>query len=166
MEALGINLPGLIAQLVNFLLLFFILSKFLFPRVIGMLDARAERIRESIERAEQIQRDAERMEQQFQERLAEGRREAQQIISNATGIAQRIQAEALEKATRDQEALLVRAREQIARETEQARIQLRAETANLVSLVAGKVIAQSLNGQQHLDLIDRVLNETEGTAAH
>ena len=161
MEALGINLPGLIAQLVNFLLLLFILSRFLYPRVLQMLDQRAARIRESMERAEQVQRDAERMEQQFQERLIEARREGQQIVANANQIAQRIQNEAQEKAGREAEAFLTRAREQIQRETETARQQLRQEVVNLATLAASRVVERSLDERQHVELIERVLSEAE-----
>lgn len=161
MEALGINLPGLIAQLVNFALLLFLLQKFLFPRIVAMLDARATRIRESVERAEQVQRDAERMEQSFQERLAEARREGQAIVANATQIAQRIQTEAQEKAGRDAEAFLTRAREQIQRETDQARQQLRQEVAGLAMLAASRVVERSLDERQHVELIERVLSEAE-----
>lgn len=161
MEALGINLPGLVAQLVNFLLLFFLLSKFLFPRVIGMLDARAARIRESMERAEQVQRDAEQMEVRVQEQLAEARREGQTIVANANQIAQRIQSEAHEKAQRDAEAFLGRAREQIQRETEQASAQLRQQVADLAILAAGRVVQRDLDARQHVDLIERVLQEAE-----
>ena len=42
MEALGINVPGLIAQLINFLVLLFLLNKFLFPRVVGMRGTAAD----------------------------------------------------------------------------------------------------------------------------
>ncbi len=161
MEALGINGTGLLAQLINFLVLLFILWKFLFPRVVGMLDARANRIRESMEKAEQIQRDAERMEQQFQERLAEARREGQQVVANANQIAQRIQAEAHEKASRDAEAFLARAREQIQRETEQAQAQLRQQVAELAILAASRVVQRDLDAKQHVDLIERVLQEAE-----
>ena len=161
MEALGINLPGLIAQLVNFLILLFLLSRFLFPRVTQMLDARAARIRESMERAEQVQRDAERMEQQFQERLADARREGQQIVTNANQIAQRIQAEAQEKASREAESFLTRAREQIQRETDTARQQLRQEVVSLATLAASRVVERSLDERQHVDLIERVLADAE-----
>ena len=161
MEQLGINLNGLIAQLINFVVLYFLLSRFLFPRVTQMLDARAARIRESVERAEQVQRDAERAEQQFQERIAEARREGQGIVANANQIAQRIQAEAQEKAQRDAEAFLARANEQIRRETEQARLELRQQVASLALLAAGKVVERSLDERQHLDLIERVLSEAE-----
>jgi F-type H+-transporting ATPase subunit b len=160
-EALGINLPGLIAQLVNFLLLLFILSRFLYPRVVAMLDERAARVRESMERAEQVRQDAERMEAQFQERLAEARREGQQIVSNASQIAQRIQTEAQEKAGREAEAFLTRAREQIQRETEAARLQLRQEVVSLATLAASRVVERSLDERQHVELIERVLSEAE-----
>jgi F-type H+-transporting ATPase subunit b len=160
-EALGINLPGLIAQLVNFLLLLFLLSKFLYPRIVAMLDERAARVRESMERAEQVKLEAERMEVQFQERLAEARREGQQIVSNASQIAQRIQAEAQEKAGREADAFLARAREQIQRETEAARLQLRQEVVSLATLAASRVVERSLDERQHVDLIERVLSEAE-----
>ena len=164
MEQLGINLNGLIAQLINFLVLFFLLSKFLFPRVTQMLDARAARIRESVERAEQVQRDAERTEQQFQERIAEARREGQGIVANANQIAQRIQAEAQEKAQREAETFLTRAREQIQRETQQAQLELRRQVASLALLAASRVVERSLDERQHVELIERVLSEAEAGA--
>jgi F-type H+-transporting ATPase subunit b len=163
-EQLGINLNGLIAQLINFLVLYFLLSRFLFPRVTQMLDARAARIRESVERAEQVQREAEVMEQQFQERIAEARREGQGIVANANQIAQRIQAEAQEKAQREAEAFLVRAREQIQRETQQASAELRQQVASLALLAASRVVERSLDERQHVELIERVLREAESGA--
>jgi F-type H+-transporting ATPase subunit b len=163
-EQLGINLNGLIAQLINFLVLYFLLSKFLFPRVTQMLDARAARIRESVERAEQVQRDAERTEQQFEERISEARREGQSIVANANTIAQRIQAEAQEKAQREAEAFLVRAREQIQRETQQAQLELRQQVASLAMLAASRVVERSLDERQHVELIERVLSEAESGA--
>ena len=164
MEQLGINLNGLIAQLINFLILYFLLSRFLFPRVTQMLDARAARIRESVERAEQVQRDAERTEQQFQERIAEARREGQGIVANANQIAQRIQTEAQEKAQREAEAFLTRAREQIQRETQQASAELRQQVASLALLAASRVVERSLDERQHVELIERVLSEAESGA--
>jgi F-type H+-transporting ATPase subunit b len=163
-EQLGINLNGLIAQLINFLVLYFLLSRFLFPRVTQMLDARAARIRESVERAEQVQRDAERTEQQFQERITEARREGQAIVANANTISQRIQAEAQEKAQREAEAFLVRAREQIQRETQQAQLELRQQVASLAMLAASRVVERSLDERQHVELIERVLSEAESGA--
>ena len=48
MDALGINLPGLITQIVSFGILFFILSKLLYKPLVSMLDQRAEKISEGL----------------------------------------------------------------------------------------------------------------------
>ncbi len=164
MEALGINWPGLLAQVINFLILLFLLRTFLFPRILAMLDARAARIRESMERAEAAQAEAQRIERDFESRMADARREGQQIVANANQIAQRLQAEAQERAQREAEAFLERARSQIQRETEQARAELRQQVASLAILAAGKVVERSLDEKQHADLIDRVLREADAGA--
>ena len=83
MEALGINLPGLVAQIVNFSLLLGLLYLVLYRPVLRMLDRRSERIHESMERAEEVRQKAERMEQQFQARLDEARKEGQAIVDQA-----------------------------------------------------------------------------------
>ena len=58
MGALGINLPGLIAQIINFLLLMGILYMVLYKPVLRMLDQRSQRIKDSLEKAEQLQQES------------------------------------------------------------------------------------------------------------
>ena len=55
-STLGLNWPGLLWHLVNFVVLFFLLQRFLFKPVRGMLDARAQRVRESMAQADAAQR--------------------------------------------------------------------------------------------------------------
>jgi F-type H+-transporting ATPase subunit b len=159
-EALGINATGLIAQLINFLLLLALLRVVAYRPILNLLDQRAARIRESMERAEQINREAARMEEEFKQRLEQARREAQAIIANATQAAERLRQEAQERAQREAEAFLARAREQIERDRERALAELRAYVADLAILAASKVIERSLDRSAHADLIDRVLAET------
>ncbi|HUE75248.1 MAG TPA: F0F1 ATP synthase subunit B [Chloroflexota bacterium] len=161
MEALGINAPGLLAQIINFFLLLVLLRLVAYKPIMNMLDQRAARIRESMDRAESVQREAQRMEQEFAERVAEARREGQAIVTNANQIAQRIQTESREKASQDAEAFLTRAREQIDRERERAIAELRSQVADLAILAASKVVERSLDEKQHYELIDRVLAQSE-----
>jgi F-type H+-transporting ATPase subunit b len=161
LEALGINATGLLAQIINFLLLLVLLRLVAYKPIMNMLDQRAARIRESMDRAENVQREAQRMEQEFAERVAEARREGQAIVINANQIAQRIQAESREKASQDAEAFLVRAREQIDRERERAVSELRRQVADLAILAASKVVERSLDEKEHYELIDRVLAQGE-----
>ncbi|MDO8689883.1 MAG: F0F1 ATP synthase subunit B [Dehalococcoidia bacterium] len=158
-EALGINLPGLVAQIINFSLLLGILSVVLYKPVLKMLEQRATRIRESLEGAEEIRREAERSEQQFQARLQEGRQEGQAIITQASKTGERLIEEARDKARQEAEAILTRARSEIETERDRALTQLRQAFADLTVLAAGKVIGQTLDKQSHARLIDEVLED-------
>ncbi|MCH8949204.1 MAG: hypothetical protein IIB87_02370, partial [Chloroflexi bacterium] len=53
MDELGLNIPVLVAQLVNFFLLLVLLRLFLYKPILKMLDKRAQRIREGVEAADE-----------------------------------------------------------------------------------------------------------------
>ena len=73
MDAIGINLPGLVTQLVSFLILFFILSKLLYGPISKALDERSTRIKESLEAAERAQQDAASSAERVEQEIAEAR---------------------------------------------------------------------------------------------
>ena len=81
MEAIGINLPGLITQLVSFVILFILLKIFLYKPILRMLDQRSERIRESLEAAERAQRESAESQQEVQAQLEAARAEGQQLVA-------------------------------------------------------------------------------------
>ncbi len=120
MEALGINLPGLLAQIVNFVLLLILLRLVLYKPVLRMLDERAARVRQSMEQAELIRRQAEQIQQEFQVRIEQARREGQQIIAEAHRAAEQVRQQKLQEALAEAEALLTRARAEIERERDAA----------------------------------------------
>lgn len=159
-EALGINLPGLVSQIINFSLLLAVLTLIMYKPVTKMLDDRAARIRESLEKAEEIKREAERTEQQFQARLQEARQEGQAIIAQAAKTGERLVEEARQEARKEGEALLARARSEIGMERDQAIAHLRQSFADLTILAAGKVIGQTLDKEAHTRLIVEVLEES------
>src|SRR5919109_782646 len=108
-STLGLNWAGFLWHLVNFLVLFLLLRLFLFKPVVGMLDARAQRIRESLEHAEQAERAAQQAEADRQALLAETRREAEQIRARADEQAKRIIDEAETRAQERQQQILEQA---------------------------------------------------------
>ena len=161
MDKLGLNLPGLIAQFVNFGILLFILWRFVLPPVQRMLDERRRRIQESLEAAERMRAQATETERMLEEQREEGRRQAQQIIGQAQEIARRIESDARTQAQADADALIVRARSEIQLERDSAIAELRREFADITVSAAEKVINQSLNRQQHRRLIDDVLASSD-----
>ena len=161
MEALGISVPGLVAQFVNFILLLLILRAVAYKPIIRMLDERAMRIRESMERAEAVKREAASTEEEFARRLAEARREGQEIIAQAQKIADRIRQEEMDKTRQEVDQLRAKALEDIERERERAVMELRKHVADLALFAAGRVVGRSLDQTSHYRLIDEALAEAE-----
>ncbi len=83
MDKLGVDLPLLISQIVNFCLLAFLLNTFLYKPVLNALQARSERIRESLDNAEKVKQQLARVDADYDAKLQEARREGQTIISQA-----------------------------------------------------------------------------------
>jgi F-type H+-transporting ATPase subunit b len=159
-SALGINLPTLIAFLVNFTVLYILLRLTLFGPIMKNLDERRNRIAESLQTAENVQRQAAESQRTVQDQLDQARREGQQLIAQAQQASARVQEEGRAAAQREQEAILNRARIEIQLERDAAIGELRREFADLTIAAAEKVIGQSLDRQAHERLINQVLAES------
>lgn len=157
---LGINVPVLIAQLINFTILLVVLRAVLYKPVLRMLDERRTKIEESLSAAERMKRQAAEADRQVQEQLEQARREGQALVAQAQEIAARIQAEAREQARADAEALLARARSEIQLERDNAIAELRKEFAEVTIRAAEKIIRQSLDREAHRRLIEETLEES------
>ena len=86
-EAFSVDLPKLLFQVINFLLLLYLANRFLFKRVLGLLDERKERIGKGLEDAEQAARDRELARAEREAAVAEARKEAAEMLANANKIA-------------------------------------------------------------------------------
>lgn len=159
MEALGINLPGLIAQIVNFLLLLFLLSRFAFKPLQQMLEQRSERIRESLEAADKARAEAAQSQADIQAQIDSARREGQVIIEQATRASERLREQLLEDARKEADALVVRLRTEFELERDKAVQDMRRQFADLTISAAEKVIKEDLDPAKHQRLINEVLQE-------
>ena len=157
---IGINLPVLIAQTVNFVVLLVILRLVLYKPVLRMLDERRERIREGLSAAERGREQAEQANRDAQAQIDAARREGQQIVAQAQQVALRLQEDARQQAQRQGEAMLERARSEIQLERDAAIAELRREFADLTIAAAEKVIGQSLDRAAHQRLIEQALAES------
>lgn len=160
MAALGINLPGLIAQIINFSLLIVALYFFLYKPVLKMLDQRAKRIKDSLEQADRVRQESAQAEEQLKAQLEEARLEGRTIVAQATAVADRVKDEARGQAEAEADAIVARAKAEIERERAEALEALRRDFAELTVAAAGRVINASLDARQHQRLIDEVLNES------
>jgi F-type H+-transporting ATPase subunit b len=158
---LGINPSLLIAFVVNFFILFGLLSFLLYKPVLKMLDERQARIKESMEQAEQIKEQTLKAEENMKEQLESARKEGQKIVSQAEQIGERLKSEAKEEAQQQAETLIEKARIEIQRERDKDLENLRKQFADIAILAAEKVIDETLDKKKHQKIIDDILKDSE-----
>ncbi len=160
LAGLGINLPTLLAQIINFAILLGLLYLVAYKPIMRMFDERSRKIRESMEQTEFIKEQAAHAEEEAEKRIGEAAREGQEVVARAVRTGEEVGREAQQEARQEAESLIARARIEIQRERDDAIDELRKEFADLTILAASKVIDRSLDKEAHRQLIDKVLKES------
>jgi F-type H+-transporting ATPase subunit b len=161
---LGLNWNGLIWQTINFVVLLVLLRIFLYKPVVAMLDARAQRVRESLDQADQARRAAEQAEADRQSLLAETRREAEQIRARADEQAKRILADAESRAHERQQQIEEQAEASARQIEERVMAQVRAQLADLVVTAVDRVTRGAIDANAQRGLVQQFLT-TSGDRA-
>jgi F-type H+-transporting ATPase subunit b len=163
LEALGINLPVLIAQIINLAILFAALYFLLFKNFLKTMEERKQKIQQGVEEAERAQAQASRAEAVFQERMEQVERERQAIIAQAREEAEQLRAEAVanarEEAREEARRILAQEREAFEAQRQQAVADMRSQVIDLVLAATSKVVEESIDERMQRRLIDRFLSE-------
>jgi F-type H+-transporting ATPase subunit b len=159
LESLGINMPTLLAQLINVAILFGLLYLVAYRPIMRMLDERSRKVKESMEQTEFIKQQAERAEEEAEKRIEAAGKEGEEVIARAMRTGEGVKREAQQQSKQEAETLIARARAEIQHERDEAIGDLRKEFADLTVLAAGKVIDRTLDKKAHRQIIDKVLEE-------
>ena len=150
---------------VVFITLFFVLKRFAWPAIVRATEERERSIQEHLAKAEEANAKAERLAEENQRLLAEARTSAQQLIGEAKQVADKERVLAVGRTKKEQDALLERARRQIAAERDKAIVQLRAEAVDLSLAVASKLIEERLSEDADRRLVEGYLQTLEARRA-
>jgi len=161
LAGLGISLPTLLAQIVNFVILFGLLYLVAYRPIMRMLDERSRRVKESMEQTEHIKEQAAHAEDEAKERIEAAGKEGQELIARAVRTGEEVRQQAQQEARQEAESLIGRARTEIQRERDEAIDELRGEFADLTIAAAEKVIERSLDKKAHRELIEKTLKESK-----
>ena len=154
--------PGLmIWTLVAFGLTFFVLKRFAFGPIQRTIDARRQRIRESIEEAERARTEARRLLDEHRQLRAQARGEAEQILAEARRVADAQRERVKEETEADRQRRLEDTKRQIEAETQRALEQIRTEIAGLALVAAHKVTGKVLDREDHRRLIDDAIADLD-----
>jgi len=160
MEGIGFNLPLLVAFVVNFLILFGLLTLVLYRPVLKVLDERQTKIKDSIEQAERIKEHTTRSEEEIKAHLETARKEGQAVIAQATQIGERLKEETKEQARQEADSIISKAQVEIRQERDKMVDELRKEFVDIAILAAEKVTRETMDKEKHHKLIDEILKES------
>ena len=149
----------ILVSLVQFLILYFLLRRFLWGPVTRTLESRAARIREGLDLAEQAKQDRERLKQEVEALLAQARSEAAAIADRTTQAAEAAAAELRAQARSEADRIRDKGKADAQTLHDQALAQLRGELATMVVLAASRLLGREIDPAKHRELIEQSLNE-------
>ena len=157
--------PGLsIWTLVIFLIVFAVLAKFAFPKILEAVEAREAHLRELAEDAERDRAEAARLAEENRKLVEDTRARVQEALSESRNTAERMKADALEDARRERDEMLARARADIATERELALAAVRRDAVDLAIGAAQKLVRARLDSEENRRLVREFLGEVESPA--
>ena len=143
-----------------FAIVFFILARFGFPVITGMVEKRNRRISDSLEAARMAEEALAHLSEEKDRVLAETRLEQEKLLKEAAAERDRAILQAQTKAREEADRSLAETRERIREEKEAAMKELRNEVALISMSIAEKVVRKELStGAGQKELVDRLVDK-------
>lgn len=159
MEKLGINLGFLISQIVNFTLIAVLLTMLLYKPILNMLNQRKERIARSMADVDAAREAAAKAQLEYDRRIAEAQRKAQEIIAQAAQASEKVGAEIKADAQREADAIRQQARAEAAQEKAHLLAEAQSQIASISMLATERILGQAVDANTQRKLIDQFLAE-------
>ena len=149
-----LTLGTILAQMLNFFILVWILARFAYKPLVSMMQERKERIAKDLADAQAARHEAEQFKADYAAQIANARQEAQQIVEKAVQQAEATTREQLAAAREQIEREKERARQDIVNERDRAMNNLRNEVISLSVAMATKVVAKDMDSETNTKLIE------------
>jgi F-type H+-transporting ATPase subunit b len=152
-EKLGIDWKLILAQIVNFAILFFVLRKFAYKPILELLEKREKRIKEAQDFAEGVDKKMKELDDLTKERLNDASKKADEIVHKAKESAKEREKEIVAAALEKSKKMVDEAKWMANQEKEKALQELKGEMGSLVVLAAEKVINKDIKAEElkHLE---------------
>jgi F-type H+-transporting ATPase subunit b len=155
------NVGLMIWTIVVFAISLFILRKAVFPQIGKALDARAKTIDGDIDSAARMREEADKILEEYRERLKEARAQAEEIVQRARQAGEAHQHEAKEQGQEILAEAAKRAEREIDAASRRALDDLRREVADLTIMATEKVTRKTLDEADQRRLVEEALNELD-----
>lgn len=146
-------------QIVNTIILFWILKRILFKPVLNIIDARENAIKTDIATGEQAKNEGLALKVEYEQKLSVAKNEGQEIIKQATLRAEQKSEEIISTAKEEAIRLKDKANRDIAQEKEKVMNELKNDISNIAILAASKVIEKDIDQAKHEEMINKFIEE-------
>jgi F-type H+-transporting ATPase subunit b len=157
LEALGVNFKMVIIQAAGFLLLLFLLKKFLFGKIKDVIKSRADEIKDTYKKSEDDRAEAARLKEDYQQKAVKADEAAEAKIQAAVDKAKDVSDEMMKEAQQAVADEKVRAAQNIELERKKALSEVRNQVVDLTILSTSRLIKQSTKRETAEKLVDDVI---------
>lgn len=154
---IGFDWQVALANLVNFIIIFFLLSKFAFKPIQKVINERQKKIDEGLENAKRAETELFQAEALRKKKLEEAKREANQIIGDSQIKAEDIVAKSKSDGEAEKASIISSGEKQIEQKREMLKKDLEKETAELIVFGVEKVLRESFSEEDQKKYIKKVL---------
>jgi F-type H+-transporting ATPase subunit b len=149
----GINWKLFLAQLINFSIVVFILSKYVFGPISKKLSERSEKIQTALDDAKKIEEEKAEFEKWKTEAETQARQTASNIITQATTEAEMQKKQILEQTRLEQSKIITNAKAQIEDEEQKMVTNVKGEMADMITKATEKILKQKLDSKKDEEMI-------------
>lgn len=161
MEQLGIEPQLLLAQIINFLIILFVLSKLLYKPIIGMIEKRKKEIAEGLALTEKMRIAEEKLKEKEERLLTEARREARNIVEEGEKEGEEARKDIIARARSEADEIVVKGREDVDSLREKMEKDVRHAALELAAAMTRRLIASVFSSAEQHRLITKQLKELE-----
>ena len=160
---LDFSIPTILFTVINILVLFLFLKKFLFGRVNAIMEKRAQMVQADLDHAKETVAEAEQLKTNYLETMSGAQSEAKELIAKAQKIANEQRDQITQQAQRDADRIMANAKKEIVLEQQRSLESVQSAIADLAMAAASKVVGANLDDAANRDLVDAFLTEEGAT---
>lgn len=157
LEFISIDAWTIIFQICNLLILLLLVRKFLWKRVMAVLEARQQEIDGIYDAAGRDRQEAAQMKQDYTERMSNARDEADRLVKNAVDTAHNRGDAIVKEAQHEAAHLKQKAEQDIEQEKRKAYAELMGDISGMAADIAGRMVEREINAQDHRDLVEEFI---------
>jgi F-type H+-transporting ATPase subunit b len=159
MEGLGINWKILVGQIINFVILFLLLKKFVFKAFFSTLEKRKKIIEDGVRKSEDAEKNLAKIRVLDQEIRIAGEKNARELIKTAEMTANKRKQEVLAAAEKEKERIILAAKETAKKELAQEKEKQKKETVELSFLLAKKFLKEKITQEDDREFLENIASK-------